>query len=111
MAEQLALKVEGATPGEINRGRAAARQVFAAAGVTAAEAVAASAHRQALDEVLNSCGVHALMDGIATLKERGAHASIVAAAEAELTWATSQPGMRQLTKREDELAAFWNETY
>ena len=24
---------------------------------------------------------------------------------------TSQPGMRQLTKREDELAAFWNEAY
>ena len=111
MTKQSALKVEGATPGEIERGLAAARQVFAAAGVTAAEAVAASAHRQALDEVLNSCGVHALMDGIATLKERGVHPSIVAAAEAELTWVTSQPGMRQLSKREDELAAFWNETY
>ena len=86
MAEQLVPKVEGATPGEIVRSRAAARQVFAAAGVTAAEAVAASAHRQALDEVLDSCGVHALMDGIETLKERGAHPSIVAAAEAVLAW-------------------------
>lgn len=111
MAEQLVPKVEGATPGEIERSRAAARQVFAAAGVTAVEAVAASVHRQALDEVLDSCGVHALMDGIVTLKEQGAHASIVAAAEAELAWATSQPGMRQLTKREDELADFWNEAY
>ena len=111
MAEQLVPKVEGATPGEIERSRAAARQVFAAAGVTAVEAVAASVHRQALDEVLDSCGVHALMDGIVTLKEQGAYPSIVAAAEAELAWATSQPGMRQLTKREDELADFWNEAY
>ena len=86
MTKQLALKVEGATPGEIERGRAAARQAFAAAGVTAAEAVATSVHRQALDEVLDSCGVHALMDGIETLKERSAHPSIVAAAEAVLAW-------------------------
>ena len=62
------------------------RQVFAAAGVTAAEAMAVSAHPEALDEVLDSCGVHALMDGIETLKERGAHPSIVAAAEAVLAW-------------------------
>ena len=62
------------------------RQVFADAGVTAAEAMAVSAHPEALDEVLDSCGVHALMDGIETLKERGAHPSIVAAAEAVLAW-------------------------
>ena len=87
MTERLSITVEGATAEEIERGLAAARQVFEGAGCTAWEAACAAARREGLDV----CGVYALADAVYRLRERGADPADVAAAEAELAWLQSGP--------------------
>ena len=52
-------------------------------------------------------GVYALADAVPRLREGGADPADVAAAEAELAWLKSQPGMHSLTEREDEIADYW----
>ena len=104
MTERLSITVEGATAEEIERGLAAARQVFEGAGCTAWEAASASWRR----ELLDTQGVYALADAVYRLRERGADPAEVAAAEAELVWLKCQPGMHSLTEREDEIADYWD---
>ena len=90
---------------EIERGLAAARRVFEAAGVRPADA--ATAHGQVGG--LEGFGMYALADAIIRLRERGADPGIVAAAEAELAWLERLLGVHELSPAAYNLADLWDD--
>ncbi len=102
---QLRISIEGATAEEIERGLAAAMQVFDDAETTA-WAASSAAWRV---EMLDIGGVYAMEYQIEQLRKNGAPDADIAAAEADLAALQSEPDMHPLTDREHEIADLWRD--